>query len=81
LPQLITEVGFFDIQVYYESLPSNPSKKVAEVSLAGRWVTIQGRRELWLPRDYQPCSSIAKSGTIAVGCTNGRVVIIMFSIT
>jgi predicted NACHT family NTPase len=82
LPQLITNVGFFNIQVYYESLPSNPFKNVAEVSLAGRWVTIQGQRELWLPPDYQPLSSIATtSGTIAVGCTNGRVVIIMFSIT
>jgi WD40 repeat protein len=81
LPQLITNMGFFDIQVCYESLPSNPSEKVAKVSLAGRWVTIQGQRELWLPPDYQPCSSIAKSGTIAVGCTNGRVIIIMFSVT
>ncbi|KAL4815688.1 hypothetical protein BDW67DRAFT_176016 [Aspergillus spinulosporus] len=81
LPQLITNMGYFDIQDCYESLPSSPSEKVAEVSLAGRWVTIQGQRELWLPPDYQPCSSIVKSGTIAVGCANGRVVIIMFSIT
>jgi WD40 repeat protein len=81
LPRLITNMGFFDIQVCYETPPSNSSEKVVEVSLAGRWVTIQGRRELWLPPDYQPCSSIAKSGTIAVGCTNGRVITIMFSIT
>jgi hypothetical protein len=52
LPQLITDMGVFSIQVSYESLPSNPSEKVPEVSLAGRWVTVQGRRELWLLPDY-----------------------------
>ncbi|CEJ62508.1 Putative WD domain protein [Penicillium brasilianum] len=81
LPQLITNMGSFSIQVCYESLLLNVSEKVAEVSLAGRWVTIQGRRELWLPPDYQPSSSTARYGTIGLGCTNGRIVIIMFSIT
>ncbi|KAL4783825.1 hypothetical protein BJX76DRAFT_348278 [Aspergillus varians] len=81
LPQLITNAGSFDIQVCYESLMSNPSEKVAQVSLADRWITIQGQRELWLPPDYLPSSLTAKDGTIVLGCTNGRVVIIMFSTT
>ncbi|KAL2864135.1 WD domain protein [Aspergillus lucknowensis] len=80
-PQLNSNVGSFDIEVFYESLPSNPSEKVAEVSLAGRWVTIQGQRELWLPPDYQPISLAAKDSTIALGCANGNVAIITFSVT
>ncbi|KAL2835372.1 putative wd40 protein [Aspergillus pseudoustus] len=80
LSQLNTNAGFFNIRVFYESLPSNLSENVAEVSLEGRWVTIQGQRELWLPPDYEPISSVAKDSTIALGCTNGRVAIIAFSI-
>ncbi|KAJ5225761.1 hypothetical protein N7468_006986 [Penicillium chermesinum] len=80
LPWLNTNLGSFDIGVFHGSLSSNPSEKVAEVSLAGRWVTIQGQRELWLPPDYQPTSSAVKDSTIALGCANGRVAIIAFSV-
>jgi WD40 repeat protein len=81
LPQLITNRGSFNIQVCYKSFSSNPSKVMNEVSLeAGRWIALQGQRELWLPPNYQPSSSTAEDGTIALGCANGRVATIAFSV-
>ncbi|KAL2813284.1 WD domain protein [Aspergillus granulosus] len=81
LPQLITNLGTFNIQAWHESLSSNSSEIKTEVSLQlDRWVAIQGRRELWIPLDYVPTSSAVKDGTIALGCRNGRVCIMTFSI-
>ncbi|KAL4935443.1 hypothetical protein BDV06DRAFT_217427 [Aspergillus oleicola] len=80
LPLLITNIGSFDIQKWYKSFLIS-SEKVIEVSLtAGRWVTIQGQRELWLPPNYRPHSSTVKNSTIALGSTSGRVAIIAFSV-
>ncbi|KAI3035032.1 hypothetical protein CBS76997_10834 [Aspergillus niger] len=80
LPLLITNIGSFDIRNYYESF-STSSDKAMEISLsAGRWVTVQGQRELWLPPNYDPCSSTVKNSTIALGSTSGRVAIIAFSV-
>ncbi|OJJ68072.1 hypothetical protein ASPBRDRAFT_47014 [Aspergillus brasiliensis CBS 101740] len=80
LPLLITNIGSFDIRNYYESF-STSSEKVMEISLsAGRWVTVQGQKELWLPPSYHPCSSTVKNSTIALGSTSGRVAIIAFSV-
>ena len=79
-PQLITNLGSFNIPTGYKSFVRNSSEVMTEISLQeGRWVTIRGQRELWLPPDYQPSSSTAKDGTIALGCTNGRVIIIKCS--
>jgi hypothetical protein len=81
LAQPITNLGSSDIQVWYRSYLLNSSKKASPLALqAGRWITIQGQRELWLPPDYQAISSSAKDGTIALGCTSGRVCIIIFSV-
>lgn len=80
LPQLITNLGSFDITICYESFSSNTSEKVTEALLqAGRWVTVQGQRELWLPPNYNPSSSAVKDGTIGLGCVSGRVAMITFS--
>ena len=80
LPQLTTNQGSFDIRICYESFSSKLSAKVTDISLqAGRWVTVQGQRELWLPPNYRPTASAVKDNTIALGCTNGRVAIIMWT--
>ncbi|KAI3048959.1 hypothetical protein CBS147353_11689 [Aspergillus niger] len=80
LPLLITNIGSFDIRNCYESF-STSSEKVMELSLAaGRWVTVQGQRELWLPPNYYPQSSTVKDSTIALGSTSGRVAIIAVSV-
>jgi hypothetical protein len=82
-PYLVTNLGSFGIQAWaawHESYLSDSSKTNIELSLqAGRWVTIQGQRELWLPLDYEPTASTVKDGAIALGCRNGRVYIITFS--
>ncbi|KAL3248946.1 hypothetical protein ABHI18_011836 [Aspergillus niger] len=77
---LITNIGSFDIRNYYESF-SISSEKVMEISLvAGRWVTVQGQRELWLPPNYDSRRSKVMNSTIALGSTSGRVAIIAFSV-
>ncbi|OJJ65577.1 hypothetical protein ASPBRDRAFT_201704 [Aspergillus brasiliensis CBS 101740] len=79
LPLLITNIGSFNIQSCHESFST--SEKVTQISLsAGRWITVQGQRELWLPPNYHPSSSIVKNSTIAVGSTGGSVAIIAFSV-
>ncbi|PWY68063.1 hypothetical protein BO94DRAFT_560973 [Aspergillus sclerotioniger CBS 115572] len=81
LKHTLSTDGSFDIQICYESFSSNPSARVTEVSLQeGRWVTIQGQRELWLPPNYRPSSSAVKDGTMALGCIYGRVTMITLSI-
>ncbi|KAL3469675.1 hypothetical protein BJX99DRAFT_268041 [Aspergillus californicus] len=81
LPYLITNLGSFNIQAWHESFSSDSSETKPEISLqAGRWVAVQGHKELWLPPNYQPISFAIKDGTIALGCKNGRVCIIAFSI-
>ncbi|PYH66040.1 WD40 repeat-like protein [Aspergillus vadensis CBS 113365] len=80
LPLLITNIGSFDIRNYYECF-SPSSETVEELSLAaGRWVTVQGQKELWIPPNYHPCSSTVRNSTIALGSTSGRVAIIAFSV-
>jgi WD40 repeat protein len=79
-PYLVTNRGSFNIQAWHESFSSDSSRTNIELSLqANRWVIIQGQRELWLPPDYQPIASTVKDGAIALGCSNGRVYIIIFS--
>ena len=81
LPQLITNLGIFNIHPWHESLSSNCSEIKTEVSLQlDRWVTIQGQRELWIPPDYLPTSSTVKDGAVAFGCRNGKVYVMTFSI-
>ncbi|KAL4972605.1 hypothetical protein BDW66DRAFT_154582 [Aspergillus desertorum] len=80
LPQLNTNLGTFNIQVCYKRFSSHPSGVVTEAYLqGGRWVTFQGQKELWLPPDYQPNCSTSKDGTIALGCADGRAVMIAIS--
>ncbi|EED17202.1 wd40 protein, putative [Talaromyces stipitatus ATCC 10500] len=81
LPHLITDLGSFNIQSRHERFSSISSKTETNVSLQeDRWVAIKGRRELWLPPDYQPISLAVKDATVALGCKNGRVCMIAFSI-
>ena len=45
---------------------------------SGCWVTQNGSRILYLPRDYQPGCFATRGSTIVVGSTIGRVTIITF---
>ncbi|KAL4949059.1 hypothetical protein BDW69DRAFT_198408 [Aspergillus filifer] len=79
-PQLVTNVGSFNIRVWLESFTSCLLETEYEVSLqADRWVAINGQRELWLPSDFYPVSSAIYNTTIALGCRNGRVCVITFT--
>ncbi|KAL4967131.1 putative wd40 protein [Aspergillus stella-maris] len=80
LPHLITSLGNIDMRRWYEiSSRTLPEVKI-EVSLqAGRWIVLHGQRELWLPPDYRPSSSVIRDGTVALGCRNGEICVISFS--
>lgn len=80
LPYLVTNLGTFSIQAWYESFLLDSSETKIVLSLQeDRWVTIRGERELWLPPDYQVTSSAVKDNSIALGFRNGRVYIITVS--
>jgi hypothetical protein len=75
LPQLIPNLGTFNIQAWNAGSSSGSFEIGTEVSLQlNRWVAIKGRRELWVPPEYRPTSSAVKDTTIAFGCRNGRFV-------
>lgn len=79
-PQLVTNVGSFNIRVWLESFTSCLLETENEVSLqADRWVAINGQRELWLPSNSDPLSSAIYNTTIALGCRNSRVCVITFT--
>ncbi|KAL4970907.1 WD40 repeat domain-containing protein [Aspergillus stella-maris] len=79
-PQLVTNVGSFNIRVWLESFTSRLPETENEVSLqANRWVAINSQKELWLPSDSYPVSSAIYNTTIALGCRNGRVCVITFT--
>ncbi|KAL4820332.1 WD domain protein [Aspergillus spinulosporus] len=81
LIQLITNLGTFNIEARNADSSSRSSRIRTEVSLQlNRWVTIQGRRELWIPPEYLPTSSAVNDSTIAFGCRNGRICVISFSV-
>ncbi|KAH8665172.1 WD40-repeat-containing domain protein [Tricladium varicosporioides] len=43
------------------------------------WIMWNGQNVLWLPSDYRSTYSAVASGTIAIGCSSGCVLIINFS--
>ncbi|KAL5000915.1 hypothetical protein BDV10DRAFT_160951 [Aspergillus recurvatus] len=76
----MTNLGSYDIQAFHKSYSSVSSNMKTKISLQeGRWITVQGQRELWLPPDYEPESLVIQDGAIALGCRNGRVRIFTFS--
>ncbi|CAI7653790.1 unnamed protein product [Penicillium glandicola] len=79
-PHLVTNLGCFNIQAWYENFVPNFSGTKLEISLQpDRWIAIDGQNELWIPPDYRPSTSTVRDGAIAVGCGHGRVYMIAFS--
>jgi WD40 repeat protein len=51
----------------------------ARVSLADRWVTVEGEKLLWLPFEYCQSTCFAtEDGTLALGYDDGKVLILNF---
>lgn len=49
------------------------------LSLDGSWVTLDGRRIVWLPPEVRPLTSAILGKTVTLGSGSGRVAIIGFS--
>jgi WD40 repeat protein len=79
-PYLRTNLGFLNIQSWHSYTPSLLSKiKVQLFIQENRWVTLQGKKALWLPSEYQPsCSAVKNDGTLILGHASGRVSFIGF---
>ncbi|KAK5654060.1 hypothetical protein OQA88_7739 [Cercophora sp. LCS_1] len=43
------------------------------------WITWNGRRVIYLPREYKPTASVVSGYTVAIGCKAGQVLIFGFS--
>jgi WD40 repeat protein len=75
-PYLKTNLGSFKIQSLYNSNTFITSQTKPEIVIEGQWVTLQGRRILWLPAEYRPVCSAVKDGILVLGLASGRVSII-----
>ena len=42
----------------------------------GSWITLNGKKVLWLPQEYRPIISRVRKRTVAIGCASGRVLLI-----
>ncbi|KAF7136983.1 hypothetical protein CNMCM5793_006734 [Aspergillus hiratsukae] len=77
-PYLTTNLGSFNINPWYNNPTPDLLETTVEVSLQGSWITIQSKKELWLPREYRPLCSAFQNGTLALGHGSGRVSLIAF---
>jgi WD40 repeat protein len=74
-PYLSTNLGFLNIKPWYNNHLSYLSKNNVEVFIReDQWVTLQGKRLLWLPTEYRPTTSAVKmDGTLILGHASGRI--------
>ena len=68
---LITDLGCFSLD---QSSPPNWSGYCLHADRS--WITLNGRKLLWLPQEYRPWSSIVTKQTVAIGCVSGRILFI-----
>ncbi|KAI7968660.1 hypothetical protein EIK77_000069 [Talaromyces pinophilus] len=75
-PYLNTNLGLLNIWPWYYNYTSySPKTKVEEVSIREKqWITVQGKRRLWLPPEYRPtCSTFKMDGTFSLGHASGKI--------
>ncbi|EAU29371.1 conserved hypothetical protein [Aspergillus terreus NIH2624] len=69
-------------QLSIESSPSNytfvPTLPTTELSIEDSWISLRGRKVLWLPPTRRPSCSAVKERTVALGHTSGVVSLIEF---
>ncbi|KAM5445021.1 hypothetical protein MferCBS31731_000480 [Microsporum ferrugineum] len=74
-PCLRTNLGSINIQPWYCNGFSKPLETNVQLpTLVNQWISLQGRKRLWLPVEYRPtCSTVEAGGTLAMGHASGRV--------
>ncbi|RAK99592.1 uncharacterized protein BO80DRAFT_465924 [Aspergillus ibericus CBS 121593] len=65
-PYLETDLGLYDLPPAYQSTCSNVKPEMEVRIQKGQWVTLQGKRILWLPPAYRGKVAI-KYGVLALG--------------
>ncbi|KAI7971161.1 hypothetical protein EIK77_004676 [Talaromyces pinophilus] len=73
---LSTNLGLLKIQPwYYNKTSYSPKTNVEEVSIReNQWITVLGKRRLWLPPEYRPtCSTFKVDGTFILGHASGKI--------
>lgn len=75
---LNTNLGCLKIQYPCDNQTDLPEAN-ANISLLDReWVTVRGRKVLWLPPDYRPSCSATKGNILCLGHASGRISFIEF---
>ena len=75
--QLVTNQGILSLKQH--TSPSNPSHpNQLELMVAENWITVGGKRLLWLPADCRPYCMAFQHDRIVLGTTSERVAVIGF---
>ncbi|KAJ5925938.1 hypothetical protein N7454_007448 [Penicillium verhagenii] len=78
LLHLETNLGSISIPSNYDGVPTS-AKKTAEIRLEETvWVSLHGKRSLWLPLEYRASCSKVRDNCLVVGTSSGRVLFMDF---
>jgi WD40 repeat protein len=75
---LCTDKGYISLPVDVVAVP--PILQIEEppcVMVSGEWILRQTRRFLWLPPEYRNCTTAVDRYMVCLGCTSGRVAILI----
>ncbi|KAL4887992.1 WD40-repeat-containing domain protein [Aspergillus ambiguus] len=70
----VRETDFGKLSIQFS--PNNPSLTPPELLIEDNWLSLHGRKVLWLPPLCRPSCSSAKERTIALGHTSGNISLI-----
>ncbi|KAH6715923.1 prolyl oligopeptidase-like protein [Leptodontidium sp. MPI-SDFR-AT-0119] len=78
-PFLETNIGVLQVE-FYTPLASLPrTDTIMEVINRGHWLVRGSENLVWLPPEYRPICSAFQNNVLALGCSSGLVVFILFS--
>jgi WD40 repeat protein len=78
---LRTNLGSLDIQSRRGKHTINSPQANLEIYIQqGQWITLNGEKVLWLPRESRPSCSAIKDGILALGHASGRISFIGFRV-
>ncbi len=74
---LVTDLGCIALEQSFLLSIQTPNWSGYCLSADKSWITWNGKKVLWLPSEYRPVSSMVKQCTVAIGCSSGRVLLII----
>jgi WD40 repeat protein len=72
----VLETDFRQLGIQFS--PNNPSLTIPELLIEDNWISLHGRKVLWLPPVCRPSCSAVRERTVALGHTSGNISLIEF---